>query len=198
MNRSSSKNQFVVSVLLPDRVGILNTVSKAIADYGGNIDSLSQTVTNGYFTLVLTAQFEAPVSREGLQQAIARGFDIDEASIVVREHTPPPSSAPPTQRYILTMSGADRPGLLKTVTGFLVEKGINIIDYYFDFHRGKVVHIAEVEIAEEKDVHTVSESLKQLLANDGFQTTLQHEYLFRATNEIFSIRQLVKKPHEKH
>lgn len=195
MTSDADIRQFVISVLVRDRIGILKTVTESIADQGGDIDSMSQTVTNGYFTAVLTARFTGPINREALQQVIQRGFGVDEASIIVREHANASGTeAPPPERYVMTLSGNDRPGLLKLVTGFLVEENINILDYYFAYHANRVLHIAEVEIRPETDVKSVSERMKTLMDALGITVTLQHEFLFRAANEIFSIRRLFTNP----
>ena len=46
-------NRYVVSVVVPDRVAILRDITSAVADLGGNIDGISQTVVQGYFTGVV-------------------------------------------------------------------------------------------------------------------------------------------------
>ena len=45
---------YVVDVAAVDRPGIVAGVSTVIARLNGNIESCSQTVLDGYFTLILT------------------------------------------------------------------------------------------------------------------------------------------------
>ncbi len=190
---SSSDSRFVISVLAPDRIGIIKCISSAIADMDGNIDGLSQTVIHGYFTLILTVHFKEPHEKEEISNAILNNFEPGEASVVVRDFEERhPQKARETERYVLTLTGKDRPGILKTVTTYLAENAINIEDYYFTIQDGKVTHISELSIPVEYDIKQLQGELQTLVSSIDLVATLQHENLFRAANDIFAIRQLFK------
>ena len=48
----------VISVIGRDSVGIIAKVSKACADYGVNIQDISQTVLNKYFSMIMIADID--------------------------------------------------------------------------------------------------------------------------------------------
>ena len=50
---NSEKNTAVVTVLGKDRVGIIADVSRLLADYGININDISQTILDDIFTMVM-------------------------------------------------------------------------------------------------------------------------------------------------
>ena len=50
---SNEKNTAVVTVLGRDRVGIIADVSRLLADYGININDISQTILDDIFTMVI-------------------------------------------------------------------------------------------------------------------------------------------------
>ncbi len=52
---SSGSNLVVITVIGPDRVGIIAGVTSVLADKGVNILDINQTVMQGYFVMVLMA-----------------------------------------------------------------------------------------------------------------------------------------------
>ncbi len=46
-------NRIVISVIGPDRVGIIAAVSRVLADRHINILSINQTILDGYFNMIL-------------------------------------------------------------------------------------------------------------------------------------------------
>ncbi len=139
------QTRYVISVLASDRVGIVKHITSAITDRGGDIYGMSQTVVHGYFTVILAARFETPLSADDIRDAILAKFETGESSVVVRPIEAHDAVAQPnaeeTERYILTLSGKDSPGILKTVTGYLADNKINIEDYYFTITGDRVTHI---------------------------------------------------------
>ncbi len=191
---NTNNTRCVISLLAPDRIGIIKNITSAITDMGGDIDGMSQTVIHGYFTVILTANFRQAYTKEEIAKAIQNNFTPGEASVVVRdfEEPPPAQESIKTDRYILTLTGKDRPGILKTVTTFLAENNINIEDYFFTIQGDHVTHIGEVSVPSEIDIKKLQGELQTLVSSIDLVATLQHENLFRATNDIFSIRQLFK------
>ncbi len=190
----SDPTRYVISVLAPDRIGIIKRITSAITDLGGDIDGMSQTVIHGYFTVILTAKFQSAYTKDEIHRAILNNFDAGEASVVIRdfEERNLPEKIQNRERYILTLTGQDRPGILKTVTSYLAENNINIEDYYFTIQGEHVTHIGEVSVPTEIDIKQLQGELQTLVASIDLVATLQHEFLFRAANDIFSIRQLFK------
>ena len=61
---SSEKNTAVVTVLGRDRVGIIADVSRLLADYGININDISQTILDDIFTMVMMVDLKDVVIEE--------------------------------------------------------------------------------------------------------------------------------------
>ncbi len=189
------RSKFVISLVSRDRAGIIRSISAAISDKGGNIEGMSQTVFQGYFTVILTARFENKYDRNEIRELIESRFTPDETSVIVRdfEEAPAKTKRARNDRYILTLNGKDRPGILKSLTTYLAENNINIEDYYFTVQEDQVIHIGEVTIPQKIDIKQLQGELQALLSFSEFVVALQHENLFRATNDIFSIWQLLKR-----
>ena len=61
---NQEKNTAVVTVLGRDRVGIIADVSRLLADYGININDISQTILDDIFTMVMMVDLKDLVIEE--------------------------------------------------------------------------------------------------------------------------------------
>lgn len=186
--------RYVISVLIRDRVGILRAISAAVTDLGANIDGISQTVVAGYFTVILTATFRKVQTPTAIQEAVHGQFPADEASVVVRPYEGQGAAKRTVEGegYIVTISGKDRPGILKAITAFMADKGLNIEDWYVGFEGdGFVTHIGEVTVPSVLDIKQVQDEFKQVVAPMKLKLSMQHGNIFRATNEIGPIKSLL-------
>lgn len=184
--------KFVVSVLVPDRVGILKRITAALNGLGGNITGISQTVVQGYFTVIVIVEFKAGVERGKIYEALTNRFENKDASVVVRDFEDARLPKPDGSRYILTMFGKEQPGILKRVTAFLAEKNVNIEDLFFKIQGDRVTHIGELTVPDALDVRQLQEDLQALLAPMELRGMLQHENIFRATNEVDAVIALLR------
>ncbi|MCX7590307.1 MAG: ACT domain-containing protein [Kiritimatiellae bacterium] len=193
----SNTYRFVISVLVADRVGILRDVSTALAELGANIDGISQTVVAGYFTAILTASFLSEMTAEKVRAAILDRLRSGEGDVVVRPYDPAAASIRPVigQRFIVTVTGPDRPGLLRILTSFLAEKGINIEDWYVEFEGPNITHIGEVTVPAPLDIKQLQEEFRHLLTDLHLTVCVQHENIFKVTNEVGAIQPLVMRRH---
>ncbi|MBM4142966.1 MAG: hypothetical protein FJ225_05145 [Lentisphaerae bacterium] len=184
----------VITVVVGDRVGILRDVASAVADQDGVIDGISQTVVGGYFTATLTAAFPGAVAPEEIRAAVAAAFGPGEAFIAVRPHARAAGDAPPVAgaRYVITIAGPNRPTVLKAVTTYLARRGINIEDWNVMFDEPYVTHVGEITVPRHMDIKQVQDEFHHLMMQLGMTTCIQHENIFRATNEVGPITSLLK------
>ncbi len=69
----------VITVLGNDRVGIIHKVTKVLVDCNVNILDLSQTILDGYFTMVMIVDIAAATEKfEEIQRQLAeKGDEMD-------------------------------------------------------------------------------------------------------------------------
>ncbi len=186
---SDSPEQFVISIMSRDRVGIVYEVSKAISELNGNIADIRQSVLCGYFTMILLAAFPPKVTRRAIERKLA---DIDahsdtaiEAMVEKVKGPAPASAAPfPENAYVLTATGADRIGFVATVTSFCVRHNINILDLSTTVSDGAYVMILVIDLSACPSIGEVRRDLQQFAEAAGLKVVLQHHHIFRAVNEI--------------
>jgi len=185
--------RFVIAVLIEDRVGILRDVTTAVSDLGANIDDISQTVLDHTFSVILTATFDAPQSMDNIRSAIAARLEKDAAEISVRPLRRPAGETTPSRgdRFMVTVTGHDRPGILKCVMTFLADKQINVEDWNVLRDGDAITYVGEVTVPTHLDIKQLQVDFQALVEPLALTSCIQHENIFRATNEVGTIRELL-------
>jgi glycine cleavage system transcriptional repressor len=183
----SMMNQFIISVLSRDQIGIVAEVSGAISQLQGDIADLRQSVLCGYLTMLLVATFPEEQSADRIRQRLAAlnqstSYTMD---IVVRpvENLSLAEAALPEQAYVLTASGKDRIGFVSTVTAFCARNGLNILDLSTAVADGSYTMMLLIDLRA-ADIGEIRRQLQQFGRDTGFNVVLQHEDIFKATHEV--------------
>jgi ACT domain-containing protein len=67
------RTSVIVTALGPDRHGLLAAIATTIAEQNANVDDVSQTVSNGMFTMIMFVSFdETETTLPALQEALAQ------------------------------------------------------------------------------------------------------------------------------
>ena len=184
---------FVVSIMSRDRVGIVAEVSGVIQRLGGNLADVSQTVLRGYFTMILLAEFPDAQDADRIRAAFAECKPLAGAEIGVlpfhgAAEAPPqnfdPEAPVADNRYVLTATGPDRPGLVNAIAGYLRERDINIVDLTTGNHDGEYTMIWLVDLPRDLEVTKLKRSLEVNLDSLKMKIALRHQAIFKQTNEI--------------
>jgi glycine cleavage system transcriptional repressor len=185
--------RYIITLILPDRIGILKDITTAVADAGGNIDAIAQTILADYFTVTLTASFKDKQNETELKQIIGEAFSVDSTSVTVMEHKAAAikKSAVRVERYIVTLMGKDSPGIIKAITTYFASKNVNIEDWTIKYEKDQVVHIGEVTIPTQLDLKQVQADFAASISQFELKGTIQNGTIFRVTNEVGSIKQFI-------
>ncbi|MEI8078843.1 MAG: ACT domain-containing protein [bacterium] len=179
------KPSFVISIMARDRVGIIADVTGAIRELGGNLADLSQTVLGGYFTMILVASFADGVTADGLRERLRQLVPADPFEVGVKPRLAAPAPVPAgLAKYVLTAVGPDKIGLVATLSGFLREQAINIEDLATRVDGDRYWMTLLVNLPAGTEVGAFKRHLKLAMAEAGILAELQHESIFRATNEV--------------
>jgi glycine cleavage system transcriptional repressor len=185
MNDGSGR-RYVLNVMAEDRPGIVSAVSGAVADLGGNIEAVSQTVLKGYFTLIMIVSMPPNVSSEHLERVVGATGGERAFMVLVRSVAPAALPAAPTgsESFVITVTGEDRPGTIFRVSSYLAEKGVNITDLYGDRQQNRFVLVSQVQVPPQWDIAMLQADLEHIGEQMGFTVRMQHENVFVATNEL--------------
>ena len=181
------KNGYVINVTAIDRPGIVAGVSTAIEKLHGNIESCSQTVLDGYFTLIMT--FSTPEHRDptDLRKIILTEKGLEGCQAILFEITESDKRAKPSDVniYVISAFGRDSEGIVAQFTRYLGDKEINIVDLFGNITQdGEFVLIGQVEVDPKLDLRVIQYDLEALGEQVGFTVRIQHNNVFVATNQI--------------
>jgi glycine cleavage system transcriptional repressor len=117
---------YALAAIGSDRPGIVSEVARALYEAGCNVEDSSMTLLRGNFAIMLV--FSAPESTdakqlEGVLEPVCAQLGLMSSVLEVddRPTTPDPS-------LVLTVYGADRPGILAGMTEALASRNVNITD----------------------------------------------------------------------
>ena len=185
---TTPSEDFVISIMSRDRIGIVYEISKAISELDGNIADIRQSVMCGYFTMILLAAFPARVTQRDIERKLAevdaRSETAIDAAVKKAAGSSPLESAVPANAYVLTATGADQVGFVATVAEFCVAHRVNILDLSTTTSGGEYVMILLVDLRRCESVGAVRADLARFAQQKGLRVVLQHYNIFKAVNEI--------------
>ena len=113
-----------VTALGADRPGIIARVTGVLLEHGGNLADSTMTILGGQFAIVLLVDTAAEA--EALESGLAEATADLGLVVAVRPVGPGATSAAPT--HMLSVYGADRPGIVHAVATALAERSVNVTD----------------------------------------------------------------------
>ena len=116
-----------VTVIGNDRPGIVAGVTKALYEAGCNLEDVTSTILRGHFSMVMVVRGPVDVDATRLEEALApaaREMDLVVAARPVEEAP----DAPAQSTHIVSVYGADRPGIVFRVAETLARLGANVTD----------------------------------------------------------------------
>lgn len=120
---------FAVSAVGRDRPGIVAAVAEALLSHAGNIEDSQMAILRGHFTMTLIVAAPDGADSERLAADLA---DAKEAlgleAMSVSEVTGIDPSSEPIPSHIVSVYGADHPGIVHSVSAILAARNVSITD----------------------------------------------------------------------
>jgi len=183
--------RFVVSVLTPDRVGIIAAVSDAVYEIGGNLEALSQTIMHGWFTMIFSVSFPDGTALTKVKRSIE---DAGSFHVLVRPADEAQAATPAEgEPFVVTAVGADKPGIVKRLAHCFSDRGVNIEDVWNEVQGSQFIVIFKVAVPSSVDPGEMRHELEQAAADLGISVRFQHQDLFTATSSL-SVHTSKKQP----
>ncbi len=120
-------NLVALTVIGGDQPGIVAAVTRALYELGGNLQDATSTILRGHFSMMLIVSLPQGTNAGAVERALAGpATDLD----LVVAARPVDALAPQvtTPTHIVSVYGADRPGIVFRVAGALAARGANITD----------------------------------------------------------------------
>jgi glycine cleavage system transcriptional repressor len=163
---------FAIAAIGRDRPGIVAAVARVLYEKGCNVEDSSMTLLRGNFSIMLVLESPEGTTAAALDEALRpacaqMGLTYSVRDVEDSADTPQPS-------HMLTVYGADKPGILYQVTQALADEGVNISDL-----NSRLVGVDEpvyavmLELAIPGDVATLEARLTEIAASIGVDLTLR-------------------------
>lgn len=112
-----------------DKPGLVSAIAKVLYEYKCNIEDSTMTILHGQFAMILILSFPADVNPSNLYSKLLKSSQPTGMSFSYCELA---SYAPKKKKflnpYIISVYGADKPGIVFRISDFLAGEKINITD----------------------------------------------------------------------
>ncbi len=136
-------NELAITVIGPDRTGIVADVAEALAGLGANLTDSTMTRLRGHFAMTLVCTGPAV---EAVEAALAPLAADGRLLTTVRAVQPEVDAAAAGDPYLVSVHGADRLGIVAAVTRVVAAAGGNITDLTTRLSGSLYVLVAEVDV----------------------------------------------------
>ncbi len=159
-------HELAITVIGPDRTGIVADVAEALAGVGANLTDSTMTRLRGHFTMTLICT--------GLtaEEASAALKPLTDVVTEVREVSPEADKADSGESYVVSVHGADRLGIVAAVTRVVAAAGGNITDLSTRLAGTLYVLIAEIDLPPSA-ADELAQQLAVAAAELGVEVTLR-------------------------
>ncbi|GAA2696182.1 glycine cleavage system protein R [Actinoplanes palleronii] len=165
-------HELAITVIGPDRTGIVADVAEALADVGANLTDSTMTRLRGHFAMTLVCTGVSADEATGALTVLGDGL------LATVRQVEPSDQATPGAPYLVSVHGADRLGIVAAVTRVVAGAGGNITDLTTRLTGPLYVLVAEVDLATER-AEELAEQLAVAAAELGVEITMR-----RAESEL--------------
>jgi glycine cleavage system transcriptional repressor len=170
--------QLVVSAVGRDRPGIASAVTGVLVDHGANLADVQMGILSGHFAVTMILDVPDGVDERALRadlDSVAKHMELDAMFV----HDVAPGAAEEvTPTLMVTLYGADHPGIVHAVTRELAHRGVNITD--LNTHRTEAeddpplyVMMLEVALPAGLAADELETSLRRIAGEQGLELSIR-------------------------
>lgn len=171
--------RWIVTAIGKDRPGIVAAVTKILYQVGCNLEDSAMTRLEGEFAIMLIFSAPAKVTEERLRQAF-KPLEREKLAVYLKTLGAGETAAPARRGrpYIISVYGADQPGIVYKISEMAAAQQINITDVETHRSPGKGTHalylmLLEVEVPPRVSEESLEHRLQQLGKTLGVEVSLQ-------------------------
>ncbi len=119
--------RFMVTAVGGDRPGVIAALAGALVELGGNLSDAQMAVLQGYASMMLVVDCPDSADAATLEAALKEGTEGLGQTIWIRHLSDVPVPVAAGDRWIVSVHGADRPGVIYEVSRLLADTGLNVV-----------------------------------------------------------------------
>ena len=166
---------YALSAIGRDRPGIVAAVSRVLLDLEGNVEDSQMAILRGHFAVMLIVALPEGVGREELERRLEPIRDeLGLAAIAVSEVDQVDGGPRPS--HVLSVYGADHPGIVHSISSALADQGISITGLETRVAGGEdsPIYVRLMEIAVgETDPDGLTAELERIGKAEGLDVSLR-------------------------
>lgn len=191
--------KIAVSILGLDCPGVVHLVSSTLAGLRCNIEEISQTILKGQFAAIFIAEqpdnLPEDSARDALLKAIAeRNMSLSVIVRPIKEETL--FHGEPSEPFVITVDGEDRPNIVASFTRILAEHKVNIENMKAimpdpdeaEKHNvspvRRALQVFEIALPVRLDRSAFRRTLEDKARSMGLRVSMQHRDIFEALHRI--------------
>jgi glycine cleavage system transcriptional repressor len=151
-----------------DRPGIVAAVTGVLVEQGCNLEDSSMTILRGHFAMMLVVDMPPGLAAAELEAALGRPAAALDLVVTVRAIDEAVVTSPDGEAWMVSVYGADRPGIVHGVASKLADAGVNIVDLTTrvigDPSRPVYAMLLDVTVPPGVDPDVICDELKALAA----------------------------------
>ncbi len=171
--------RWIVTAIGKDRPGIVAGVTKILYQVGCNLEDSAMTRLEGEFAIMLIFSAPAKITEERLRQAF-KPLERDKLVVHLKALSATETSVPARhgRPYVISVYGADQPGIVYKISEAAAALQINITDVKTHRSPGKgksalYLMLLEVEVPARVMEESLEHRLQQLGKTLGVEVSLQ-------------------------
>lgn len=181
--------KFVLSVIGQDKPGILARISTILFSHGCNIEDVSQTILQTEFAsiFVVLNPLERPLETIGAElNSVLGGMGL---SAHLRPMSiPAVSEDAPTQPFVITTRGLDKPGTISAVTTGIAALNCNVVNFRAiitqETGEDEMIMIFEVDVPPSVEHRHLRQKMQDVCAPLALTVSVQHRDIFETIHRI--------------
>jgi glycine cleavage system transcriptional repressor len=151
---------FALSAIGRDRPGIVAAVTKTLLQHGVNVEDSQMSILRGHFSMMLLLAAADALEADRLRADLEQTAEELELEALTLNEVAFDEATHPDASHLITVYGADHPGILHAVSSTLTALGVNIVDL-------------TTRLAGEGDDSIYVASLEVLLPDEATSDTLE-------------------------
>jgi glycine cleavage system transcriptional repressor len=173
------KKYYLLTAFGKDRPGIVAGVTGVLFEHGANLEDASMTRIGGEFSMMLVLALPTGVSAPRLEKSfrgLERKMGVQVSVKPIPSAVARRSKGIPAQ-YLITVYGADRPGIVYGVTRALAERKVSVTDLQTKVigsaKKPVYMMLLEVQVPASLDMDDLRSALDQLRQDLQVEISLQ-------------------------
>jgi len=156
-----------VSAVGLDRPGIIAGVAEKLAAHGANVTDSRMAILRGHFAMTLivegagAGELDADLAQLGLE-----AYSVAEVAEAAADRRSEPNA-------VVSVHGADHPGIVAAVTRVLADAGVNVCDLQTRLAGELYVMIIDVAVPPELGLEALDARLQAVAAEQGVALSLR-------------------------